>query len=238
MNQTKKQKKGIDYWQSYSDMMAALLLVFVLVLAGTILQSHMKLEETMDALNEKNEQLEEILGVRKEIIAALKEAFSEDELTIDTQTGAIVFNSDLMFATADFHLSDAGKVSLVEFLPKYFGVLLSEEYIQYVGEIRIEGHTDDKGEYMYNLELSQNRALNVSAFILMNEHELFTWEQMEQLRALVTASGRSESDLVLNADGTVNRDASRRVEIQFQLKDDDMIKQMEEMVDEMRDSIS
>ena len=67
----KKQRKGVDYWQSYSDMMAALLLVFVLVLAGTILQSHMKLEETMNALNEKNEQLEEILGVRKKIIAAL-----------------------------------------------------------------------------------------------------------------------------------------------------------------------
>lgn len=238
MNYPKKERKAVDYWQSYSDMMAALLLVFVLVLAGTILQSHMKLEETMAALDEKNKQLEEILGVRAKIIESLKETFSEDELTIDPQTGAIVFNSDLMFATADYNLSSAGKDSLVEFLPRYFGILLSDEYIQHVGEIRIEGHTDDKGDYMYNLELSQNRALNVSAFILMNEHQLFNPEEMEHLRALVTASGRSESDLILNEDNTVNRDASRRVEIQFQLKDDDMIKKMEEMINEMRDSIS
>ena len=35
----KKAKEGVSYWQSYSDMMAAILLMFVLIMAFTLLQS-------------------------------------------------------------------------------------------------------------------------------------------------------------------------------------------------------
>ena len=32
----RKRRKGMDYWQSYSDMMAALLLVFILIVFAVI----------------------------------------------------------------------------------------------------------------------------------------------------------------------------------------------------------
>lgn len=236
--------KGNPFWQSYTDLMAALLFIFVLALVSTILRLDLESKEIIDranaaestaesiatALDEKNDELERILGIRRSLIEALREQFSEDEITIDEQTGAIIFNSDLLFPVGEFVLSKEGRNSLMGFLPRYLGILLSEEYIPYVGEIRIEGHTDDKGDYMYNLQLSQNRALNVSAFILMNQHGLFDSEQLNLLRELVTASGRSESDLIYTEDGAVDRNASRRVEIQFQLKDEEMIKQMIEAI--------
>ena len=141
--------KHNQFWQSYSDMMAALLLVFVLVLAGTIL----RLQEEYDAMNqeaseaihrantaeseaqdlkgsldEKNAELERILGIRQSLIEALREKFSEDELSVDPQTGAIVFKADLMFDFRDTTLKDTYKNTLRVFIKKYVDVLLSDEF--------------------------------------------------------------------------------------------------------------
>lgn len=223
-----------NFWQSYSDIMAALLLVFVLVLTGTMLQSHeeferkqAELEEALETIKEQEAQLAKIMGIRQSIIEALKEQFSEDELTIDTQTGAIVFNADLMFEFGSAKLSDKGKEYLTNFLPQYFGVLLSDEFSEYVAEITIEGHTDTVSTYLYNLDLSQQRARNVAAFFLSDSQTLFSQEDLQLLRQLVTANGRSESDPIYEDDGvTVDMDASRRVEIQFRLRDSEMIQQM------------
>ena len=43
---------------------------------------------------------------------------------------------------------------------------------------------------------------------------------------MLTAKGRSYSDPVYNSDGSVNMDASRRVEFKFRLKDSEMIDEM------------
>ena len=40
-----KRRSGNDYWQSYSDMMAALLLMFILIMALTLLRSLRMFEE-------------------------------------------------------------------------------------------------------------------------------------------------------------------------------------------------
>jgi chemotaxis protein MotB len=57
-----------------------------------------------------------------------------------------------------------------------------------------------------------------------------TTEELEELRAVVSTAGRSWSDPVLNSDGSVNMDASRRVEILFRLKDEEMVEQMIEIL--------
>ena len=214
--------------------MAALLLVFVLVLTGTILQAReefdkrqAQLDEALATIQAQSEQLEKILGIRQSIIDALKEQFTEDNLKIDAQTGSIVFNADLMFEFNSAQLSQEGMDFLTVFLPQYFGVLLSDEFSEYVAEITIEGHTDTLSTYIYNLDLSQARARNVAKFFLSDNQTLFSQADLEKLRKLVTANGRSWSEPIYYEDGvTVNMEASRRVEIQFRLRDEELIKQM------------
>lgn len=226
-----------NFWQSYSDMMAALLLVFALVLTGTILQSQKEFEKKEAELSsaasiiaDQQGKLERLLGIREEIIEALRQQFSDGELDVDAQTGAIVFNSNLLFAKDDSVLSDEGKAMLTDFLPQYFDILLSPAFKEYVAEITIEGHTDSDGLYMYNLNLSQDRALSVATFFLSETQTVFTTARRDELRALVTANGRSWSDPIKDKDGNENKDASRRVEIQFRLKDQEMIEEMLEAV--------
>lgn len=181
-----------------------------------------------EALASQQLQLEEIIGVKKDLIAELRDAFANSDLsiTIDENTGAIVLESSIIFGYNSDVLSSAGKDTLAEFLPAYFSIVLSDEYIDYVAEIIIEGHTDTVGSYEYNLALSQNRARAVAEYFLGENQTMFSQDLVGRIRPLISVVGRSWSDPVYNADGTVNADASRRVVIKFRLSDDEMINQL------------
>lgn len=254
----------LNFWQSYSDMMAALLLVLALVLTGTLLEARQLYEEDHDSLwkqqqkldeqqamldeqqetldeqqriiDEQQRQLEMIIGVRSELILALREEFADSDfsVTIDPQTGAITFDSNLLFNSDEYKLKEEGETFLSAFLPKYFHVLLGNSFTEYIAEIIIEGHTDTDGGYIYNLELSQNRALEVAKYCLESEHIQISEEERDRLRGLLTANGRSWSAPVLNGDGMIDMDASRRVEIKFRLKDDEMMEQLARLFEETR----
>ena len=181
-----------------------------------------------DALETQQLQLEQIIGVKKELIAALSDEFANSDLSIavDEQTGAITLDSSILYDYNSANLSSDGQKTLSDFLPKYFDVVLSDEYIDYISEIIIEGHTDTVGSYVYNLDLSQARAESVASYCFSDSQKIFTTQQLEQIRSLVSVSGRSWSNPVYKADGTVDQDASRRVEIKFRLSDEEMISQM------------
>lgn len=181
-----------------------------------------------DALAAQQLQLEQIIGVKREIIAALRDEFSSSDLSIsiDEQTGSITLDSSIMFDYNSADLSAVGRSTLSDFLPSYFSVVLSDEYIDYVSEIIIEGHTDTVGSYEYNMELSQARAEAVAAYCLGDGQTLFPAQTLEQIRSLVSVAGRSWSSPVYKADGTVDADASRRVEIKFRLSDEEMINEL------------
>lgn len=307
-----------NFWQSYSDMMAGLLLTFILIISGALLmlmgvkksydESELALaereaqleleiaaklsyadlsalqqtqldelaaqlaiqaaqlaeqqeqltaqEEELAAQEEElslsqalliiqqtqlttqQQELEDVIGVKRQIVTALSEEFSGSDLNIsvDEQTGAITLDSSVLFAVNSSQLASEGSQALTEFLPMYFSVVLSEEYLPYISEIIIEGHTDTAGTYMYNLSLSQDRAQAVASFCLNEEAPLFDAATLETIRSLVTVSGKSWSDPIYNEDGTVNADLSRRVEVKFRLSDEEMITRMLEILESYEDA--
>lgn len=263
-----KRKRRINdeetsYWLSYSDMMAALLLIFVLIISFTMLQSKRQYEEKeKELLSQQNvigkqqeqldrqkkemesqkgivdqqkkqmqsqqEQLDKIIGVKSKLISALSDEFDDSDLkvSVDSQTGAITFDASVLFDKGKSEIKDAGEKFLNQFLPRYFSVLLKKDFHQYVSEIIIEGHTDTTADYLYNLELSQQRALSVAKYCLDDKSRSLSKEQIEQLQKIMTANGRSFSNPVYNKDGSVDMDASRRVEFKFRLKDEEMVEEM------------
>lgn len=229
----------LNFWLSYSDMMASLLMVFILILSCTLLETRKTYEAKQAELAEKEQiiasqqsQIDTIIGVRGDLVGALSKEFSGNDLSVkvDAQSGAITFDSTLLFGYNDDELQEQGKNFLADFLPKYFSVLLSDDFAPYVAEIIIEGHTDTDGEYMYNLQLSQNRAFAVVSYCLDENNHFLTNDQLSELRVLLTANGRSWSSPVYASDGTVDKSASRRVEIKFRLKDEEMMSQISSML--------
>ena len=186
-------------------------------------------------LSEAQTQLEALLGVKAEIIQELSSELNRNgiRVTVDTQTGAIVLPSSMMFNSGKSDLSDEGQRFLDSFLPVYLNVLLSERFSDYVAEIVIEGHTDSTpvgryaDAYLGNLGLSLQRAQAVADYVLdpayMRTSLRLSGEKVDRFRSLMTTSGRSYSDLVYNADGSENAERSRRVEIKFRLVDADSV---------------
>ena len=181
-------------------------------------------QKVMEAQQKK---LDTLVGVRSELIEALKKEFDDTDLgvRIDPQTGAIAFDSSILFDFNDDQLKPQGTEFLTEFFPRYMSILLSEEFREYISEIIIEGHTDTSGGYLLNLGLSQRRALSVATFCLEDNNNVLGIDT-EELRKIITANGRSYSDPVLDENGNVNMDASSRVEFKFRLKDEYMITEM------------
>ncbi|MBS5680939.1 MAG: OmpA family protein, partial [Clostridiales bacterium] len=173
-------------------------------------------------------QIDKLVGLRSQIIEDLRDNLSNvgQRVTVDRKTGAVTFESSVLFDTGKNEIKDAGKAALNSCIPVYIHTLLSDEYRDYVGEIIVEGHTDTTGQYLNNLALSQQRALAVATYCLSDEMTGLSDADKETFKSILTANGRADADPIYNADGTVNMDASRRVVIKFRMKDSDMIDQM------------
>lgn len=309
----RRRKKSEDYgfnvWRSYSDMMAGVLLLFVLIMCVTLFQAQKSYNESLkerdeklamqeaytqeildqqNALDEKEGQLQSqneqiksqdellaqqkamldelaiqlkdqektlnaqqtaldektalladqqkkidnIIGVKAEVVEALRQEFSQNDINvdIDAKTGAMTLDANVMFDVNEAELTEDGQEALRKVLPIYCKVLLEEEYKPYLAEIIIDGYTDTDGDYTYNLELSQQRSLAVAEYLLEIQYEFLSADQSLDLQDYLTVNGHSMANPILDAQGNVNKEASRRVEVKFRLKDDEMISELSEIM--------
>lgn len=226
----KKRKKNIEYedtnyWLSIGDLMASILIIFILLFISKTL-------ETGKQLQKKEEIIESFTSIKNKIIAKLKNEFEKEniKIDIDPQTGAIKIDDKILFNTGEFIIKPEGKKYLDNFIPIYVKLLLEDKEIKNeIAQIIVEGHTDDVGSYIYNMELSQKRAFEVVKYIYTNMPNFMGKTELE---SYITANGRSNIKLIKDENGNVNRDRSRRVEFQFKLKEDETLKRIEETLRE------
>ena len=295
---------GFNIWRSYSDMMAGVLLLFVLIMCVTLFQAQksydesiqerdekirlqeeytaellsqqMELDEKNGQLQTQNEQLnkqeallaelaaqlkekeaqlaaqqtdldektqllitqqqkiDKIIGVKAEVVESLQQEFKNNNINvnIDAKTGAMLLDANVMFDYDQAELTEAGRETLAQLLPIYCKVLLQDEHLPYLAEIIIEGHTDTDGDYAYNLELSQRRSLAVANYLLETQDQYLTGEETSKLQDYLTVTGNSMANPILDANGNIDKDASRRVEVKFRLKDEEMIDELNSIMSE------
>ena len=152
------------------------------------------------------------LGSRqKSVISDLLSVFSRENIqaNVDYETGIIRLNSDVSFRRNSADLSEEGKKEMEVFLETYFDVLKGWKDVGYITGVQIDGYADTNGDYDHNLELSQERAEGVLQYCR---------EKVPGLGEMATAVGHSYDNPVMREDGTIDMDASRRVEFRFLLK--------------------
>jgi len=156
---------------------------------------------------------------------ALMEEFKDDfavwnaELTKDD----LLFRFNNPIALFEIGKSDL-KVEFTEVLKDFFPryVKIINEYNDQIQEIRVEGHSSseyagaktEKSKYVLNEKLSLIRATKVRDYAV---NETLNTTEIDQTWAnnTFTAYGMSSSNLILNADGSENAEASRRVDFKI-----------------------
>ncbi|MCR2046431.1 OmpA family protein [Acetatifactor muris] len=198
-------------------------------------KAYLEIENARNELTATQQELENIVGIRTDIIGALQSAFNNSAMSVDAQTGSITFSSDVLFRYGSAALTTDSQATLREIIPMYLDVLMQDRFRDYIAEIIIEGHTDTDGSYEMNMELSYDRAYSVAKFCMDSRNGL-SEEKIEQLRGILTVNGRSYSQPVYvkdaqgNPTDQVDMEASRRVEIKFRLKEDEMIEKIAEVL--------
>ena len=77
------------------------------------------LDEKTAQLKDQQAQIDQIIGVKADVIEALKNEFSKNNINvdIDAQTGALTLEASVMFDYDQAELTDAGKQALEQILP-------------------------------------------------------------------------------------------------------------------------
>ena len=223
------QKTELETTQSQLDAMSA-----QLDDQQTRLETQQSQLETQQAqLENQQQQIEQLVGMKTRIITSLSSALKQSGISasVDPVTGSIALESDVLFESGKYDLTEAGRQFVDQFLPVYLDVLFSDEYESYVSEIIIEGHTDSVGGYLSNLALSQQRALAVASYVLGEQCHAVSADVKNQLRPVVTVNGRSFSDRIFNESGVEDMAASRRVVFKFRLTDEQMIQQLRQILE-------
>jgi outer membrane protein OmpA-like peptidoglycan-associated protein len=209
------------YSLSIGDLMACLLMIFVLLLSATLLQLQITTGETIDRDKQVQDIANAYQNIREDLYHALYEEFKNDlpkwGAEIHKETLTVRFKEpSIYFDTGKDTLKEDFKVVLREFFPRYVNLLYQDNYRGHIDEIRIEGHTssewtlDTKGKepYFLNMALSQGRTRSVLEYCL---GEISNTDMRGWARSKITANGLSSSKLIMVA-GNEDREASRRVE--------------------------
>lgn len=183
-----------------------------------------KIQELAKALNSFKDEYKKLKDNKSKLIATLQNKVSKD-ISINANSGSISLNASILFDVGEFKLKEEAKQNLEKTLKNYFKAILnSPEVLANIDNIVIEGHTDTTGGYLYNLELSQKRALEIMKFIN-------SFYKDKKLEKLLVAVGKSYNEPIYK-NGKEDLQASRRIEIKLLFSNEKAIKDFENNINE------
>ncbi|WP_215046126.1 OmpA family protein [Tenacibaculum piscium] len=222
------EEKNNQFDLSTGDLMASILMVFVLCLIGTMLQ----LQEEFD---DKSKVAERYKELQSQIYIDLQKEFKDDlkiwGAEIDKEQLIFRFTEpDILFKVGRSEVKQEFRGILKSFFPRYIKVLNSINYKDHIEEIRVEGHTSLEGQngmtdeqaYFYNMKLSQDRTRSVLSFVLNQlDENVYQWTKLR-----TTANGLSSVKPIAKNDTEINRKLNRRVEFRIKTDAEKQIREM------------
>ena len=195
-----QKNKGQSSWISLSDVMAGLMLVFLLLVVIMQYSTLIRYENT-----------------KREIYEALNHKFLDEQ-----ENGKVVISQDLvvrfqeteaLFEQDQAILLPRFKKVLDDFIPKYIQILQDETVKNHIKEVRIEGHTGTPtplhSDYIALVALSQNRARTILHYLISSKSFLdLPLGDKKNLRFKLMANGFGNGRMV-DEDGKYIKDSDR-----------------------------
>lgn len=201
-----------EQWISMSDLMAGLMMVFMLISIAFMLNQQKITAEVKDVAK----SYQDIQGkLHEQLLAEFQNDLPVWDAEIDPATLEFRFKSpEVLFGTGEIHLRPQFKSILDDFFPRYLKVI--NEFRDNITDIRIEGHTSSVWNqhtstdmaYFLNMELSQGRTRSV----LNHVYNIPAVEaDRDWIKSKFSAVGYSSSQLVLDENDLEDQERSRRV---------------------------
>lgn len=237
------------YWMSFSDIMSALLVIFILASVILILQ----LMEIQKELKERQVQFEQELvelkkaeQVRRTILDEAVEALRERGIKVEVSENHTVLSipNDLLgFDTGAYDIHAAYQARALEIGKVINEVISREDRVEFLDTIFIEGHTDNRPLQGFmgkgNWGLSTFRAISLWQFwgSALSPDEQLARLKNKDGKPLFSVSGYGETRPVL-VDQRTEDDfkRNRRIDIRFTIRrpDSAQYEQVRERLEEVK----
>ncbi|MGE3975955.1 MAG: flagellar motor protein MotB [Nitrospira sp.] len=176
------------FWISFSDLMTALMVLFLVAMSVALLAVTKTVTEAERTRAEREKDLDWLLSEVE------KAAQQFPGVSVDRNRNVIDFGERALFDTGSHQLKSNQAVLLRQFVPKVLEIARSRLGQQWLKRIVVEGFTDQRGTYLFNLNLSLQRSQRVLCVLLnpstAGEAELSP-EDQEQIRELFLVGGYS-----------------------------------------------
>jgi len=195
------------FWISFSDMMTALMVLFLVVMSIALLSVTQELQNYDERDRERDQDIQKIL----ELLDIAAKDF--EGVKINKDRFSIDFGSAARFESGSHRLSNEAATLLKQYVPNILKASNSPEGTKWIKRIVVEGFTDTDGSYLYNLDLSLKRAERVVCALLDNKGaDALSLDEMGQVRKLFLVGGFSFNS------SKASKDESRRVELRLEFR--------------------
>lgn len=228
--------KKDTHWIPLADLMTVLMIIFLFMAISYMVVIKKKQNDQNKIFKEYEETK---IGLFNDLDSTFRKDAQRWNLKLDRDLSIKFTNPQVLFDEGSSVIKPEFKTILTEFLPKYLGVVMQDKYESKIAEIRIEGHTNTKpinktsDPYIDNMELSQNRARNVLAFLRTQDcFNTLGSNKKQILQYWLTANGLSfgrtvdaNDRLSIFSRGAIDNDKSRRVEFRIVTTSDEIIQE-------------
>lgn len=204
-----------NFWASYTDLMAGLLMIFALTTIVTLMDIGQKLVEPTRIVQEWKKVVEEICHD--------PDLGEMENVSVDCNTGALIISDEhLRFGFDKVELGQEAESVLRQAVPQYMKIISRyPTFLKRIEVIEISGHTDRQDAGNVNPMVSRQRAGQVLDFLL-KAPEMKPYTKLFKSKAITAgyADTRFPSDECLYD----MCKAARRVEIMIRLNDTDVLR--------------
>lgn len=220
-----------NVWLHVSDLMTGLMIIFLFIAVAYI----RKVQQSTNVLSDYVETKDRL---HEKLVKEFASDTAKWEMNIGKDLSMKFRNPTTLFKSGSSEITPEFQSILDKFIPKYFNLLLNDELMQNIQEVRIEGHTDNipypelnDDPYLANAILSQQRALSVLAYIRkMPYFKKLEDGKKKWLEYWITANGlsfgrsldKSGEETFVSGD-SIDKEKSRRVEFRIITTGDEIL---------------
>ncbi|KDB58628.1 OmpA/MotB/Pal peptidoglycan-associating domain protein [Bordetella bronchiseptica B18-5 (C3)] len=192
------------FWISFSDLMSALMVLFLVVMAVTLVSVTQSIDAATRATVERSAAINRVM----QMIAQDPKSAG---VGVDQQNFRIDLGKEVRFDSGSYTINTTAGQFLRSYIPVLLRAKESDDGKRWIRSIVVEGFTDEDGTYLYNLQLSLDRSRSVvcSLFQTSGVADALTPEQLRKVQELFLVGGYSFNSI------KKDKAESRRVEFKI-----------------------